>query len=189
MQYLHQYGYWEFSKLPNSNIYLKLHSILTLLFKSLRLLEFIFAVILYIERVTFLSSHSIQHYFRSKYSLQVSFNFQKLLSPKSFTLTIFQKYSSQSKCKSENALFRSTCRTEEYFSVLYIKFHSKLNLTSKILFFAQITMQPSGISSDSTLNSIGAFSSLQIINWKYLLIASLHLSFFHSDYPPKQFGK
>ncbi|CAM4938031.1 unnamed protein product [Rotaria socialis] len=77
-------------KLPNSNIYLKLHSILTLLFKSLRLLEFIFAVILYIERVTFLSSHSIQHYFRSKYSLQVSFNFQKLLSPKSFTLTIFQ---------------------------------------------------------------------------------------------------
>ncbi|CAM2720852.1 unnamed protein product [Rotaria socialis] len=63
--------------LPNSNIYLKLHSILTLLFKYLRLLEFIFAVILYIESAKFLSSHFIQHYFRSKYSLQVSFNFQK----------------------------------------------------------------------------------------------------------------
>ncbi|CAF1950426.1 unnamed protein product, partial [Rotaria magnacalcarata] len=32
---------------------------------------------IYIERLTFLSSHSIQHYFRSKYSLQVSFNFEK----------------------------------------------------------------------------------------------------------------
>ncbi|CAF4294863.1 unnamed protein product, partial [Rotaria magnacalcarata] len=70
---------------------------------------------IYIEWLTFLSSHSIQHYFWSKYSLQVSFNFQKLLSSKLFTLTIFQKYSSQSKCKSENAVFRSTCRTEEYF--------------------------------------------------------------------------
>ncbi|CAF3058788.1 unnamed protein product [Rotaria socialis] len=66
-----------FARLPNSNIYLKLHSILTLLFKYLRLLEFIFAVILYIESAKFLSSHFIQHYFRSKYSLQVSFNFQK----------------------------------------------------------------------------------------------------------------
>ncbi|CAM2722574.1 unnamed protein product [Rotaria socialis] len=64
-------------RLHNSNIYLKLHSILTLLFKSLRLLEFIFEVIFYIERVKFLSNHSIQHYCRSKYSLQVSFNFQK----------------------------------------------------------------------------------------------------------------
>ncbi|CAF5156114.1 unnamed protein product, partial [Rotaria magnacalcarata] len=27
---------------------------------------------IYIERLTFLSSHSIQHYFRSKYSLQVN---------------------------------------------------------------------------------------------------------------------
>ncbi|CAF4873985.1 unnamed protein product [Rotaria socialis] len=42
--------------------------------------------------------------------------FKKLLSSKSFTLAIFQKYSSQSKCKSENVLLRSTCRTEEYFS-------------------------------------------------------------------------
>ncbi|CAF4579293.1 unnamed protein product, partial [Rotaria socialis] len=41
--------------------------------------------------------------------------FKKLLSSKSFTLAIFQKYSSQSKCKSENVLLRSTCRTEEYF--------------------------------------------------------------------------
>ncbi|CAM4843731.1 unnamed protein product, partial [Rotaria magnacalcarata] len=63
--------------LPNSSIYLKLHSILTLLFKSLRLLEFIFEVIFYIERLKFLSSHFIQHYFRSRYSLQVSFNFEK----------------------------------------------------------------------------------------------------------------
>ncbi|CAF1425909.1 unnamed protein product, partial [Rotaria magnacalcarata] len=66
-----------FARLPNSNIYLKLHSILTLLFKSLRLLEFIFEAIFYIERVKFLSSHSIQHYFRSKYSLQVTLNFEK----------------------------------------------------------------------------------------------------------------
>ncbi|CAF1614522.1 unnamed protein product [Rotaria magnacalcarata] len=58
--------------------------------------------------------------------------FKKLLSSKSFTPTIFQKYSSQSKCKSGNALFRSTCRTEEYFSVLYINFRFKQNFTSKI---------------------------------------------------------
>ncbi|CAF3804326.1 unnamed protein product [Rotaria magnacalcarata] len=47
-------------RLPNSNIYLKLHSILTLLFKSLRLLEFIFEVILHIEKVKILASGFIQ---------------------------------------------------------------------------------------------------------------------------------
>ncbi|CAF3836511.1 unnamed protein product, partial [Rotaria magnacalcarata] len=62
-----------FARLPNSNIYLKLHSILTLLFKSLRLLEFIFEAIFYIERVKFLSSHSIQHYFSIDIDMDVIF--------------------------------------------------------------------------------------------------------------------
>ncbi|CAM2706428.1 unnamed protein product [Rotaria socialis] len=109
-----------FARLPNSNIYLKLHSIITLLFKYLRLLEFIFEVIFYIERVKFLSSHSIQHYFRF-HSI-----FKKLLSSKSFTLTIFQrviyKLSLQAKFNFENSfLCTNHYATERYFKSFYIE--------------------------------------------------------------------